>query len=173
MKHGNKWNYMLHGSLFLRYTGQNFNNSGKKGSDSKFSAPNWVSGYGTAAGWAKRVAEYSRDGFLDRVFDGALAIPCFFSRAESWKGKPLIDRQHPHDLISELSVAYTQRVNDKIDLTVYAISRRTRIGSDRVHAPDVGIQQPRCRTGPPLAGRYHIITFGVVTAGVSDMASSN
>lgn len=44
MKHGSKWNYMLHGSIFLRYTAQNFNNDGKKGSDSKFSAPNWLMG---------------------------------------------------------------------------------------------------------------------------------
>jgi hypothetical protein len=44
MHHGRNWNYMVHGSVFLQYNGQNINNKGRKGSESAFNVPNWVMG---------------------------------------------------------------------------------------------------------------------------------
>jgi hypothetical protein len=40
MIHSGKWMYMVHGSAFLRYNDQNFNNDDKRG-DSRFDAPTW------------------------------------------------------------------------------------------------------------------------------------
>jgi uncharacterized protein involved in copper resistance len=63
MKHANKWNYMLHGSIYLRYTAQNFNNGGRMGSSAKFSVPNWFIGYGAAASRKKWSFKCTGDGF--------------------------------------------------------------------------------------------------------------
>jgi hypothetical protein len=166
MKHGNKWNYMLHGSIFLRYTAQNFNNDGKRGSDSKFSVPNWF------MGMAQR--QVGKNGLLnlramvsfDRIVDGGAGYPLLFQSGESWKGQPLIDRQHPHDLISELSVGYTQRINDKVDLTIYAgYPGEPALGPTAFMHRMSAFNNPDAVLGHHWQDATHI-TFGVVTAGV-------
>lgn len=166
MKHGNKWNYMLHGSLFLRYTSQNFNNSGKKGSDSKFSMPNWFMGMAQRQVGKNGLLNIRAMVSLDRVFDGGAGYPLLFQSGESWKGKPLIDRQHPHDLISELSVAYTQRVNDQIDLTLYAgYPGEPALGPTAFMHRMSAFNNPDAVLGHHWQDATHI-TFGVVTAGI-------
>jgi hypothetical protein len=123
---------MLHGSIFLRYTAQNFNNDGKKGSDSKFSVPNWFMGMAQRQVGKNGLLNLRAMVSLDRIVDGGAGYPLLFQSGETWKGKPLIDRQHPHDLISELSVGYTQRINDKVDLTSMRVTRVNR-PLDRLH----------------------------------------
>lgn len=166
MKHGNKWNYMLHGSIFLRYTGQNFNNKGKKGADSKVSIPNWFMGMAQRQVGNNGLLNVRAMVSLDRVFDGGAGYPLLFQSGESWKGKPLIDRQHPHDLISELSVAYTQRVNDKIDLTIYAgYPGEPALGPTAFMHRMSAFNNPDAVLGHHWQDATHI-TFGVVTAGI-------
>jgi hypothetical protein len=166
MKHGDKWNYMLHGSIFLRYTSQNFNNKNKKGNDAKFSAPNWV------MGMAQR--QIGKNGLLnlramvsvDRLFDGGAGYPLLFQSGESWKNVPLVDRQHPHDLISELSVGYTQRINEKTDLTIYAgYPGEPALGPTAFMHRMSAFNNPDAVLGHHWQDATHI-TFGVVTAGV-------
>ncbi|MHA4738039.1 TonB-dependent receptor [Dyadobacter sp. MSC1_007] len=166
MKHGNKWNYMLHGSIFLRYTGQNFNNSGKKGADSKFSVPNWFMGMAQRQVGKNGLLNVRAMVSLDRVFDGGAGYPLLFQSGESWKGEPLIDRQHPHDLISELSVAYTQRLSDKVDLTIYAgYPGEPALGPTAFMHRMSAFNNPDAVLGHHWQDATHI-TFGVVTAGI-------
>jgi hypothetical protein len=46
--------------------------------------------------------------------------PLLFQTGETYKGEPLIDRQHPHDLFMELSANYTVPVGDRASWFVYA-----------------------------------------------------
>jgi hypothetical protein len=46
--------------------------------------------------------------------------PLLFQTGESYKGQPLIDRQHPHDLFMELSATYTVPVGERASWFVYA-----------------------------------------------------
>src|SRR6185369_8981056 len=46
--------------------------------------------------------------------------PLLFQTGETYKGEPLIDRQHPHDLFMELSASYTVPVGDRASWFVYA-----------------------------------------------------
>src|SRR5690349_23907717 len=46
--------------------------------------------------------------------------PLLFQTGESYKGQPLIDRQHPHDLFMELSANYAVPVGDRASWFVYA-----------------------------------------------------
>jgi len=46
--------------------------------------------------------------------------PLLFQTGESYKGEPLIDRQHPHDLFMELSATYTVPVSERASWFVYA-----------------------------------------------------
>ena len=46
--------------------------------------------------------------------------PLLFQTGETYKGEPLIDRQHPHDLFMELSANYTVPVGENASWFVYA-----------------------------------------------------
>lgn len=56
---------------------------------------------------------------LDPLTVGSEGYPLLFQTGETYKNKRLVDRQHPHDLFSELSLAYTQMISKKIDVTGY------------------------------------------------------
>jgi hypothetical protein len=166
MKHGSKWNYMLHGSLFLRYTSQNFNNDGKRGSSAKVSLPNYLMGMAQRQVGQNGLLTIRSMISLDRIFDGGAGYPLLFQSGESWKGEPLIDRQHPHDLVSELAVAYTQRLNEKIDLTIYAgYPGEPALGPTAFMHRMSAFNNPDAALGHHWQDATHI-SFGVVTAGV-------
>jgi hypothetical protein len=46
--------------------------------------------------------------------------PLLFQTGETYKGQPLIDRQHPHDLFMELSATYTVPVGERASWFLYA-----------------------------------------------------
>jgi hypothetical protein len=46
--------------------------------------------------------------------------PLLFQTGETYKGEPLIDRQHPHDLFMELSASYSVPVGERASWFVYA-----------------------------------------------------
>lgn len=166
MKHGGKWNYMLHGSLFLRYTAQNFNHKDKKGQDSKISLPNWVMGMAQRQVGKNGLLTLRAMISLDRLTDGGAGYPLLFQSGETWKGQALIDRQHPHDLISELAVGYTQRINEKMDLTVYAgYPGEPALGPTAFMHRMSAFNNPDAVLGHHWQDATHI-TFGVVTAGI-------
>ena len=56
---------------------------------------------------------------FDRLTEGGNGYPLLFQSGETWKGQRLVDRQHPHDLFSALSIGYTQMLNKDIDITAY------------------------------------------------------
>lgn len=166
MKHGNKWNYMLHGSLFLRYTAQNFNNKDKRGQDSKISLPNWVMGMAQRQVGKNGLLTLRAMISLDRLTDGGAGYPLLFQSGETWKGEALIDRQHPHDLISELAVGYTQRINEKMDISIYAgYPGEPALGPTAFMHRMSAFNNPDAVLGHHWQDATHI-TFGVVTAGV-------
>ncbi|PQA59328.1 hypothetical protein [Siphonobacter curvatus] len=119
MAHRSKWMYMVHGSVFLRYTAQNFTNSGKRGQDNRISAPNWVMGMAQRQVGKNGLFAATLMVSLDPLTEGGNGYPLLFQTGESWNNRPLIDRQHPHDLISGLTVGYTQRLSKQVDVSAY------------------------------------------------------
>lgn len=164
MLHGKKWMYMLHGNVFLRYTRSDLFNKGTRGAE-KFDAVNWFMGMGQRKVGERGLFRFSAMVSLDNVFGGD-GYPLLFQTGETWNNKPLVDRQHPHDLFSELSIGYTHSINKKTDVFIYAgypgepalgsVAFMHRVSS--LYGPDA-----------PLSHHWNDgthITFGVVTAGV-------
>ncbi len=164
MKHSSDWMLMLHGSVFLRYTSTNFNNPGKRGGD-RFSAPNWV------MGMAQR--QVGKNGLfvarlmlsLDPVTEGGRGYPLLFQTGESYRGQPIVDGQHPHDLVSELAVGYTQRLSPKADVSLY-------VGypGEPALGPTAFMHRISASSTPDAVLGHHWqdathITFGVATLG--------
>ena len=47
---------------------------------------------------------------LDPITNGKRGVPNLFQTGETLNGKPLVDRQHPHDLIAEAAVSYSHPI---------------------------------------------------------------
>ena len=165
MIHSKKWMYMVHGSVFLRYNNQNFNNDNKRG-DSRFDAPTWFMLMGQRKVGENGLFHFSSMLSLDPVIEGGKGYPLLFQTGESYKGQPLIDRQHPHDLFSELSVSYSYAFTKNIDAFVYVA-----YPGEPALGPVTFMHRPSALDNPNSPVSHHWvdathITFGVVTAGV-------
>jgi hypothetical protein len=162
--HSGNWLFMLHGNLFLRYNNQDFTKKGSRGGV-KFDAPSMVMLMGQHRVGEKGLFHFGTMFSLDAAIAGGSGYPLLFQTGESWKGKPLIDRQHPHDLFSELSISYAYSFSPEIDLFIY-------LGypGEPALGPVTFIHRPSGMFNPDAPISHHWmdathITFGVATIG--------
>ncbi|MCC6866318.1 MAG: hypothetical protein IT280_09200 [Ignavibacteria bacterium] len=118
MLHKNGWMIMFHGNIFLRYTSTDISKTGKYGA-SRWDAPNWLMGMAQRKAGLNGLIAFRVMISLDPVTESGNGYPLLFQSGETWKGKPLVNRQHPHDFFAEISTAYTHRINKDIDVTGY------------------------------------------------------
>lgn len=118
MLQNRQWMFMGHGNIFVRYNNQDAFNAGSRGGK-KADAVNWFMFMGQRRVGRRGLFRFNTMFSLDNLFGGN-GYPLLYQTGESWHGKSLVDRQHPHDLISELSVAYSYAVNRKTDIILYA-----------------------------------------------------
>lgn len=162
---GKSWPAMVHGALTVRYTRQGSGDSPRSGD--AFSAPNWI-----MAMTQHKLGDDDQVAFrvmmsLDRVTEGGDGYPLLFQTGESWEGKPLIDRQHPHDLFGEASASYSHRFNERWSAYAYlGYPGEPAIGPPvylhRITSPEGG----DAPIGHHWQDATHI-TFGVLTAGLA------
>lgn len=163
MYHTPHWMYMLHGNLFLRYNDQDFSHKGSRG-DSKIDAPDWLMFMGQRQMGENGLFHFSTMMSFDAVTANA-GYPLLFQSGESYKGKSIVDRQHPHDLFSELSVSYSQALSKKTDVFIY-------IGypGEPAIGPVAFMHRPSALDNPDAPISHHWVdathvTFGVATVG--------
>jgi hypothetical protein len=164
MLHSKKWMYMLHGNIFLRYTNQDFTNKGSRGNDA-FDAPNWFMLMAQRKIGRNGLFMYEAMVSLDRLTEGGNGYPLLFQTGESWAGKPLVDRQHPHDLVSGLAVGYSQALSKRSDVFIFiGYPGEPALGSVTfMHRPSA-----LNAAGAPISHHWNDgthITFGVATIG--------
>ncbi len=165
MAHAGKWNFMFHGSVYLRYNYQDINKAGKRG-DKQLDAPNWFMVMGQRNVGKRGLFHFGGMFSLDRLTEGGNGYPLLFQTGESWKGHKLVDRQHPHDLFSELSIAYTHMINKDIDITGYiGHPGEPAIGPTAFMHRISAFNNPDAPLGHHWQDATHI-TFGVATFGV-------
>ena len=165
MKHGKKDMWMFHGSVWLRYNNQELTDKTSR-SSVRFDAPNWFMGMYNRQVGANGLLNVTGMFSLDALTVGKAGYPLLFQSGESFNGKTLVDRQHPHDLFAALSVGYTQRLSKKVDVFGYfgypgepAISAPTFM--HRISA----LNDPDAPLSHHWQDATHI-TFGVATLGV-------
>ncbi|MDB5279180.1 MAG: hypothetical protein JWR61_4135 [Ferruginibacter sp.] len=165
MYHKKKWMHMLHYNLFLRYNNQDFSNKGVRGGD-KVDAPNWLMWMGQRKAGNNGLLHFNTMLSLDAVTMGGGGYPLLFQSGEAYKGKPIVDRQHPHDLFSELSVSYAQALSKKADVFIYlAYPGEPALGPVAfMHRPSA-LYNPDAPLSHHWADATHV-TFGVATLGV-------
>ena len=109
--------YMFHGAVFLRYTSQDVTKESKRGGN-KFDAPNWMMFMMTHKLSDNDLFSFNSMFSLDPLTEKT-GYPLLFQTGETYKGIPLVDRQHPHDLFAEMAVNYTHGFSKDIDVNTY------------------------------------------------------
>jgi hypothetical protein len=164
MFHTKKWMYMLHGDLYVRFNKQDLFNKGNRG-NYKFDAPNMVMFMGQRNIGRRGLFHFNAMVSLDPLTVGKSGYPLLFQTGETYNGKPLVDRQHPHDLFSELSVSYAHALSQNSDVFIYVgYPGEPALGpSAFVHRPS-GFFNPDAPLTHHWVDATHI-TFGVATLG--------
>jgi hypothetical protein len=91
--------------------------------------------------------------------------PLLFQTGETYKGRPLIDRQHPHDLFMELSATYTGALGERGTWFAYF-----GYPGEPALGPVAFMHRASASENPTAALSHHLqdsthISFGVVTTG--------
>ena len=164
MVHAHKWTFMFHGDIFIRYDKQDLTNSGTRGSE-KWDAPDMLMAMVQRKIGEKGLFHFNAMFSTDAIIAGGNGYPLLFQTGESWHGKPLVDRQHPHDLFSELSISYAYMLSHKADLSLYVgYPGEPALGPVTfMHRPS-GAFMPDAPISHHWADATHI-TFGVATLG--------
>jgi hypothetical protein len=153
---------MLHGSISPRYT-----DVGSKRGDRKVDAPNWVMGM-----YSHPLGERDQLGLrlmmsLDPLTESGYGYPLLFQTGETWHSQPLHDRQHPHDLISELSVAYSHLFTAQTSGYLYlGYPGEPALGPPAFMHRLIDFDLPDAPIGHHWQDATHI-TWGVATAGIN------
>ncbi len=166
MQHKGPWMLMYHGAAFGRYTSQNFNHDGARGQRSTVDGPNWFMTMAQRRVGERGLLNLSLMMSLDALTETRGGYPLLFQTGESYKGQPLIDKQHPHDLFSGLSVGYTYAFSKDVDLTAY-------LGypGEPAVGPTAFMHRLSAMPNPDAPLSHHWtdathITFGVATLGL-------
>src|SRR5437763_1019085 len=152
---------MLHGAIFPRYT----NVSTRRGDD-RIDAPNWIMGmfshpFGETAQLGLRLMMS-----LDPLTEGGRGYPLLFQSGETWHDQPLHDRQHPHDLFSELSLSYSQKFTEDFSGYIYfGYPGEPALGPPTFMHRISAMDDPDAPIGHHWQDSSHV-TFGVATAGL-------
>jgi hypothetical protein len=165
MVHANDWMFMFHGNIFIRYNSQDFTGKGSRGG-SKMDAPNMFMAMGQRKIGEKGLFHFNTMFSLDAAIAGGEGYPLLFQSGETWNGEPLIDRQHPHDFFSELSVSYAHAFSKDADAFVYlGYPGEPALGAVTfMHRPS-GMFNPDAPISHHWVDATHI-SFGVATVGV-------
>ena len=154
------WLLMLHGFGFLQYDKQ----GGPRG-DEQFGSLNWAMLMASRDLLGGRFQARTMLS-LDPATVSNQGYPLLLQTGESYRGQPLHDRQHPHDLWMELAVMYERAISRSLGVSVYAAP-----SGEPALGPVAFMHRPSAmdNLAAPLSHHWQDathISFGVLTAGV-------
>jgi len=154
------WSFMQDGIVFAELNHQ----GGPRGGD-ELIAPNWWMGMASRALPRGRLTLTAMFG-LDRATVGAEGYGEIFQAGEAFGGRPIVDRQHPHDFFMQLAASWRVPVGDAASVT---------LSGGPVAEPALGpiafmhrasaMDNPTAPLGHHTFDSTHV-AFGVVTAAV-------
>ncbi|HEX6189043.1 MAG TPA: hypothetical protein VFZ40_13275 [Pyrinomonadaceae bacterium] len=161
MHHWNKndWLLMLHYNAFVGVNAQ----GGPRGV-TKFESANWLMPMAfrkLGRGTLQLRGMFSAEPF---TFPPG-GSPLLFQTGETYKGQPIIDRQHPHDLFMELSAQYTHPLGERGTwFTYFGYPGEPALGPVAFMHRASAAENPAATLAHHLQDSTHI-TFGVLTTG--------
>ena len=165
MMGNNKSSWTIHGDIFIRYNNQDLFRQGSRGGI-KWDAVSMLMGMYNRRVGARGLFNATAMLSADPYIMGGTGYPLLYQTGETYNGSKLVDRQHPHDLFSGLSVAYTYAINKDVDVTGY-------LGypGEPALGPVAFMHRPSAMNNPnaPLSHHWQDathITYGVGTFGL-------
>jgi hypothetical protein len=154
------WRLMLHGNLFAGYDGQ-----ASDAGDDKVISVNWLMGMASHELVGGELTLRSMLS-LEPLTVGKSGYPLLLQTGETFEGRPLVDRQHPHDLFMEVAASYTREVVGGVGLELYGGP-----AAEPALGPVAYPHRPSAMADPMAPITHHWldsthITYGVATAGV-------
>jgi len=154
------WTLMTHGAVFGMYDKQN----GPRGLD-HLASLNWGMLMATRQTASSKL-QLRAMGSAEPWTLGSKGYPLLLQTGETYKGQPLYDRQHPHDLFMELAVVAERAVTERVGVSLYAAP----VGEPAI-GPVAFPHRPSAMNDPlaPIVHHWQDAThvsFGVLTAGV-------
>ncbi|RYG26109.1 hypothetical protein EON82_04565 [bacterium] len=104
---------------------------------------------------------------VDPVFTGRFGYPNLFQTGETAYGRPLEDRQHPHDLLSEVAVTYSKPIGGNVRAHAYLAP----IGEPVIGGP-MFLMRPSGQEIPESPIAHHWFDGTHITAGVATLGLS-
>jgi len=154
------WQFMQDGIVFAE-----FNHQGGPRGGTEFVAPNWWMGMATR-GTSRGRLTFTSMLSLDPATVGKAGYREIFQAGEALNGRPLIDRQHPHDLFMQLAAIWRVPINNSTGLTLAgAPVCEPALGPFAVMHRASAADNPPAQIGHHKLDSQHI-SFGVVTASV-------
>ena len=161
MRHWNagEWLVMMHGELKL-----GVNRQGGPRGVTKFESQNWVMPMAFRRVGRGTLALRGMFSLEPLTFSGA-GSPQLFQTGEVYKGQPIRDFQHPHDLLMELSASYTMPLGERGTWYVYAA-----LPGEPALGPVAFMHRSSSSENPTAPLAHHLqdsthISMGVVTTG--------
>jgi len=103
----------------------------------------------------------------DPITNGKRGVPNLFQTGETLNGKPLVDRQHPHDLMSEMAVSFSKPINAHDRAFIYGGPiGEPALGNVMFMHRASGMEIPEAPISHHWFDSTHI-SFGVVTLGAT------
>jgi hypothetical protein len=155
-----EWTLMGHGVAYLQYDNQ----GGPRGS-AQVGSVNWgmLEARRKVGGGEMRLRGMLS---LEPFSVGARGYPLLLQSGEAYRGAPLVDRQHPHDVFMEIAAQYEHAIGKDLALSLYVAP----VGEPAVGP--VAFPHRASAANDPLAPISHHwqdathISFGTVTAGL-------
>src|SRR5437016_2587585 len=154
------WLLMLHGFAFVQYDKQ----GGPRGAD-QFGSLNWAMLMASRDLLGGRFQARTMLS-LDPATVTNRGYPLLLQSGETYRGQPLVDRQHPHDFWMEVAVMYERALSHDIGVMAYAAP-----SGEPALGPVAFMHRPSAmdNLAAPLSHHWQDathISFGVLTAGV-------
>src|SRR5919201_424234 len=155
------WMLMLHYSAVAGYDDQ-WSNRGSR----IFTSVNWIMGMASRPLVWGQLTLRSMLSAEPATMGGSLQLPLLLQSGETYGGRPLHDRQHPHDLFMETAAIYRRPLGEALGVELYAAaSGEPALGPPAfMHRPS-GMFNPFPPIGHHWQDSTHI-SFGVLTAGL-------
>src|SRR2546425_5912774 len=136
------WLLMLHGFGFVQYDKQ----GGRRG-DGQFGSLNWAMLMASRDLLGGRFQARTMLS-LDPATVTNRGYPLLLQSGETYRGQPLVDRQHPHDFWMELAVMYERAPSRRIGVAIYAApSRGPALGPLALMHPPPALGNPAAPLG--------------------------
>jgi hypothetical protein len=159
-KMSGSWLLMLHGFAFVEYDTQ----GGPRGAE-QFGSLNWAMLMASRDLLGGRFQARTMLS-LDPATVSTRGYPLLLQSGETYRGQPLVDRQHPHDFWMELAVMYERALSHTVGVMAYAAP-----SGEPALGPVAFMHRPSAmdNLAAPLSHHWQDethISFGVLTAGL-------